>query len=312
MEKNTEISNAVLVVLSIREWQAVAQDKKVSADVCESNGVKDKRQARVWKSLFPKCPAVQKLQAVRRAARKFHYRNTLTWMHDGPRILTTANYDTYMSQMRKFRSEFEEALLDLIGQYPALKGDAKVLLAKLWDESLYPSADGLRERYSFEWKVLPLPATEGLLSLNLRTDDAEQLCDQLRDEMNQSFKDATRSMWTDLFQTVEKFVLKLQDGDAKVKAANISSVRELAALLPRLNIMGDEQLDIIAKRLTETLESVTEAKLEVDPEARRRLTSETQSVFNVMQAVMPGRTARAEAKPRTAALNKALELRRAA
>jgi hypothetical protein len=309
MEKKPEIKNAVLVMLSIREWQAKAQDKTAAAQVAKENDVKDAKQARVWKSLLARCDAVKKYEAARRAARTFHYANTLTWMHDGPRILTTENYDEYMTQMRKLKAQFEEAVLDFIEQYPQLKQDSKVMLGKLYDESQYLSNAQLMERYSFSWQVMPMPATEGLLSLKLKTDDAEQLADQLREEMNESFRNATRKMWADLFQVVEKLVLKLKDESAKVKATHIDSVRELTALLPRLNIMGDEHLDIIAKRLGETLESVTEAKLEHDLGARRKVAEETQSVFNVIQTLNNTRQ-RAVATPRPA--DKPMEMKRAA
>lgn len=309
MEKKTEIKNAVLVNLSIREWQAKAQDKKAAEQVAKENGVTDTKMARLWKSLLARCEAVQRLEAVRRAARKFHYANTLTWMHDGPRILTTANFDDYMAQMRKFKTQFEQAVLDFLAQYPQLKLDSKVTLGKLYDESQYPSQAELMERYSFNWQVMPMPATEGLLSLNLKTDDADQLAEELRNEMNETFRTATRKMWSDLYEVVDKLVSKLHDEDSKVKATHIDSVRELTNLLPRLNIMGDEHLDIIAKRLTDTLESVTEAKLEIDIDARRKVAAEAQSVFNVIQTLNPTRR-RAVATPKAA--NPTAELKRAA
>lgn len=309
MEKKTEIKNAVLVNLSIREWQAKAQDKKAAEQVAKENGVTDSKQARVWKSLLARCEAVQRLEAVRRAARKFHYTNTLTWMHDGPRILTTANFDDYMAQMRKFKTQFEQSVLDFLAQYPQLKLDSSATLGKLYDESQYPSQAELMERYSFSWQVMPMPATEGLLSLNLKTDDADQLAEELRNEMNETFRSATRKMWSDLYEVVDKLVSKLQDEDSKVKATHIDSVRELTNLLPRLNIMGDEHLDIIAKRLTDTLESVTEAKLEIDIDARRKVAAEAQSVFNVIQTLNPTRR-RAVATPKTG--NPTAELKRAA
>jgi len=309
MEKKTEIKNAVLVNLSIREWQAKAQDKKAAEQVAKENGVKDSKQARVWKNLLARCEAVQQLEAARRAARKFHYANTLTWMHDGPRILTTANFDDYMAEMRKFKTQFENAVRDFLDQYPKLKLDSSATLGKLYDESQYPSTAELMERYSFNWQVMPMPATEGLLSLNLKTDDADQLAEELRNEMNETFNSATRKMWSDLYEVVDKLVSKLKDEDAKVKATHIESVRELTNLLPRLNIMGDEHLDIIAKRLTDTLESVTEAKLELDIDARRKVAAETQSVFNVIQTLTPQRR-RAVATPK--AVEPTSELKRAA
>ncbi|KWU24733.1 DUF3150 domain-containing protein [Burkholderia cenocepacia] len=310
MENKTEIKNAVLVMLSIREWQAKAQDKTAAAQVAKENDVQDSKRARVWKDLLTRCDAVKKYESVRRAARTYHYQNTLTWMHDGPRILTTANYDEYMTQMRQFRAQFDAAVLDFIEQYPQLKHDSKVALGRLYDESQYLSHAELMERYSFSWQVMPMPATEGLLSLNLKTDDAEQLADQLREEMNESFRNATRKMWADLFEVVEKLVLKLKDESSKVKATHIDSVRELTALLPRLNIMGDEHLDIIAKRLNDTLQSVTESKLELDISARRKVAEETQSVFNVIQTLNNTRQ-RAVATPRPAQ-GGSMEMKRAA
>ena len=86
-----EIKNCILVTLNIRHWDANALDKAVSQDVADSRGVKDQSMCRLRKSLFPKSPVMKALTATMRAARTFHYENTHTWMHVGPRLLPRGN-----------------------------------------------------------------------------------------------------------------------------------------------------------------------------------------------------------------------------
>lgn len=295
-----QVTNAVLVTLNISNWDANRQDKRVSQAVAEANNVTDKRLCRLRKSLLPKTQVMDRLFAVIRAARTFHYENTHAWMHDGPRILATANYDAYMKQMRAYKADFEGCVLDFLGQYDSIKGEARLVLGMLYDAQDYPEKGYLKSRYDFDIKIQPMPASGELLSLGLEPAEADAMRRKLEADMKQTFERANRRMWEDLYERLGKLMGKLTDSTAYVQEGTITAVRELAELLPRLNITEDARLDMLSQRLLKTLEGISAESVKHNPDARNRVAAETKTVFDVMQAFM---------KP---AISRPLELKRAA
>ncbi|MNR71515.1 hypothetical protein D3C71_21440 [compost metagenome] len=307
-----QIKNAVLVSLNISVWQANRQDKKISEQVTDAHEVKDRRLGRFWKSLLPKCDVLDRLYAVQRAARTFHYENTLAWMHDGPRILPTANFEPYMQAMRRFKAQFEDAVLELVDQYGDIRTEAQKVLGRLYDEADYPDVASLKSKYDFDMKVMTMPAAEGLLQLGLESDEAEELRAKLETDMRDTVTRANRRLWEDLHARLEKLTSRLQDGDAYVREETIAAVRDLADLLPRLNVTNDQHLETLATKLKGSLANVNAATVKNDPNARKRVADETKTVFNVMQAFMaPKRGAAAPAKPVVAGRT-VMEMKRAA
>ncbi|KWT98451.1 MULTISPECIES: hypothetical protein [unclassified Variovorax] len=307
-----EIKNAVLVSLNISVWQANRQDKKISEQVTDAHQVTDRRLGRFWKSLLPKCQVLDTLYAAQRAARTFHYENTLAWMHDGPRILPTANYESYMKAMRGFKHQFEVAVLGLIDQYDGIREEARKVLGQLYSESDYPDKQSLKYKYDFDMKVMTMPASEGMLHLGLADKEAQDLCAKLEADMRDTFKRANRRMWEDLHERLERLSAKLMDGDAYVREETIAAVRDLADLLPRLNVTNDEKLDMLANRLKGSLTNVSAAMVKNDPSARKRVADEAKTVFSVMQAFMGQKRAPPAPMAAPAVNATVMELKRAA
>ena len=279
-------NKAVLVSLNISAWDANRQDKRVSGEVAEANQVTDKRLCRLRKSLLPKNKAMDRLAAVMNSARKFTYENTHAWMHDGPRILTTTNFDTFMRQMRIYKADFETAVLDLIAQYADLKEQAKTVLGRLYDELDYPGQESLRGRYAFDIKVQPMPATGGLLELGLEESEAEELRAKLEEDLEATYAKANRKLWAAMYEKVEKLVVRLNDPDAYVHPGTLGAVQEAAELVPRINLTGDTKLDVVAAQLTAALDGVTDTALKDNPAVRARVQSATSTVLRNMQAFM--------------------------
>ncbi len=281
-----QLTNAVLVTLNISNWDANRQDMRVSKAVAEANEVTDQRLCRLRKSLLPKTEVMDRLFAVIRAARTFHYENTHAWMHDGPRILSTMNFDEYMRRMRGYKADFDTAVLDFLSQYEDIKADASGVLGKLYDAADYPTVKELKSRYGFEMKVQPMPALDGLLQLGLDDAEAAALRSKLEADMRETFSSANEKLWQDLFGRVEKLYGKLADEKAYVKKETLAAVKDLAVLVPRINIMADGRLEMLAQRLQTALGDVTENTLKTNPDARAKAASEVRSVYHAMQVFM--------------------------
>lgn len=285
------VTNCTLVSLNISGWEANRQDRRVSAEVADANQVKDRRLCRLRKSLLPKTKELDKLNAVVRKARTFHYQNTHDWMHQGPRILPTANAKAYLDMMRKLKREHEKAVLEFLDSYDAIREEARNVLGSLYNSADYPSVETLRQKYNFEYVIQPMPASSTLLDLGLEPEAAQELKRKLEDDMAQTFQQANRRMWDDLYGRLEKLYTRLSDDKAQVQGKTLEAVRSLAELLPRMNITNDERLSAMATRLSESLAGLSEKSVNHNPSTRERVMADTQTVFNVMQAYMHPRRA---------------------
>lgn len=278
--------NCVLVSLNINAWEGHQLDKTVSREVADAKNVTDNSMCRLRKSLLPRVEVVLRLHRIMNSARTFHYKNTREWMHDGPRILMTKNVSHYMQGMRQIKANFEQAVLDMLAQMDDLKELAKANLGELYKESDYPSVDTLRHRYQMDYKMQPLPVSTELLDLGIATEDAKELQAKLEADMAETFERASRRNWEDLYERLERLYKKLSDEEAVVTAPALKAVQDMAEMLPRLNVTNDPKLEALSQRLQHSLGGLSAASLRHNPDTREKARSETQAVYNAMQAFM--------------------------
>jgi uncharacterized protein YigA (DUF484 family) len=275
-------ATCVLITLNIRSWEANRQDRRVSEEVAVKNNVTDQRLCRLRKSLLPKTSVMDRLDAVMRAARTFHYQNTHTWLHNGPRILTRANYDSYMLNMRRYKADFDTGVKDFVAQYGAIKELAKTVLGQLYLEEDYPAKDTLEIRYGFETSIQPLPAPASLLDMGF--DDGAETKARLESEMDSIFQQANMRLWRDLFDRVSKLNAKLQDDKAYVSDDYLEGTMKLAEMMPRMALTEDLRLAVLSHKLCDSLKGVTAAKLKLDPHRRHVLARDIFTVFGIMRS----------------------------
>lgn len=276
---------SVLVTLNISTWDINRQDRKGSASAAESHHVTDQRMCRLRKTLIPRTQELKALESVARAARTFHYENTHAWMHDGPRILTRKNYDEYMRTMRDYKVRFEAAVLNFITMFDESKAAAKAVLGDLYDEGDYPPRDTLYREYSFDTLVQPLPLSSSLLDLGLDSSESEALRLRLEQELTETFTRANRRVFEDFEARLVKLHSKVSDPVAPVLADTINGVAKLAALLPRINLLGNEGLDRLAEHVGFALEGVTAEAVKANPSVRGRVAYETGLAIKTLEAL---------------------------
>lgn len=283
-------SNSVLVNLNIRTWQANVMDQGVSQDVATQHGT-DKRYARVWKTLIPKGKgtALGEIYAIEREARSFHYGNTLPWMHDGPRILTTENYSVYMKKMRNFRSAIEQKVVEFLNEYEAAKATAKADLKTLYREDDYPERERLAKRFSIDITVMPLPKAENLNESGLSPMEVERIKRDLEKDMAITFQRANEDLWNRLYSTVSNLQTRLK-GDPKYLRENVvENSKEFLELLSRLNVNNDSNLESMRVQLKEKFAGLDAEALRKDAVLRSQKADDVDAIESMMASFMGGR-----------------------
>lgn len=265
---------AMLASVRITQWTARKLDKRVTAEVNESHGA-GADAGRYNKALLSK-GALAKVAAIASAARTLHYERTLPWSDDGNRVLPATGYLEFASKMKALRADFDSAVAEFVGGYPAFVADARIKLNGLFDAADYPSAGDIARRFGFDVVLLPMPDAR-----DFRVDVGDAESAAIRADIEARTAETIKAGMADLASRIAKTVGAMAEtlGESRTNKAGettsaifrdslVGNVRDLCALLPGLNITGDSRIAEFAARMESELLRHDAADLRVDPYAR--------------------------------------------
>lgn len=278
---------AMLARVQIKQWSATKTDQKVTDQVHEEHHASDDA-GRYLKRLVSK-NALAELAKVARQARAIHEKRTLPWEDTGARILSAAGYLEYAAEMAKFREAYEAEADRFAAGYDDFVTDARIKLNGMFNPADYPAKETIRAAFSFSIKVSPLPAAADF-RVALGDAQAEAIRADIEARTKAAVADAMRDVWQRVAEHVGHMAEKLQSfkpatgqGDKSqgvFRDSLVGNVRELAGLLPSLNITGDPALTAVADRMqalcrqdAETLRDDATARATVAAEAAAILES---------------------------------------
>jgi hypothetical protein len=229
---------AMIVNLTIRQWQGKKTDKKVTAKVESDYQAKNAGQYR--KNLV----AEEKIKEVTKAAssiRSFFYENTLAWGNNGDRLLPTANYLDFITKLMTLKGEFETVVADFVLEYPSLRDEAKIRLNGMFDDADYPSLSTIAKKFAIETDIRPVEN-----SADFRVEIAEEEIQSIRAEIEQKndarMQEATESLIQRLNDAIFHLYEKASLPDAIFRDSLVGNLRELATLAPKLNFTNDHRV----------------------------------------------------------------------
>lgn len=275
--------NVMLVDLRVSQWTGRKMDKRVSKAVADANSVAE-GAGRYYKTLLD--PAVMKdIQQLVTSARNRHYAMTLPWSDEGPRVLSSKLYFTYMQEMREYKDKFLSKVNGLLSEYPYHREEAKRLLGNLFSETDYPTPEELSGKYGFHVRVLPLPKGSDF-RCNIPDEELAEVRQQMNSENDALLKRATDEAYARVHKVASAYVDRLAETDTVFRDSLVWNARELVDLLPALNITNDPRLDELTDKLAthlgrhdpKTLRTSMGARKETY-EAAKEVVSDIESVF---------------------------------
>lgn len=276
---------AMLVTLSISQWSARRIDKRASADVAKANNV-ESNKGTYYKSLVEggSLEAIKKLAIEARAE---HYRRTLPWSDAGPRVLSSLGYFDYMAAMHQFGAKFDKLVDAFVSDYPLLRQEASRLLGDLFDDGEYPNLNMVASKFRFITAVSPLPIGD-----DFRCDLGSEEVARIRDEITAQSGAATAAAMRDAYQrvadVVERFIDRLASPETVFKNTLVTNARDLADILPSLNLTGDPALTAIAAKIKDQLCAHEPDQLRNDAASRRAAYEAAMRVQSDLMGVFSG------------------------
>ncbi len=259
-------SRAMLCSLSISMWLARKHDPDALQEIAHRHGAQADA-GRYHKVLLPKA-ALAEIQKIVSDARQEHYFMTLPWDDNGYRVLPAAAYMDHTEKMRELSNQFTPAVEALAREFGKLVEDAKVRLGGLFRPEDYPTPDGLRSKFSFETKVMPLPDA-GDFRVTLGDEEKERIKRQITTAVEASLQVASRDLWLRLYEAVTHLAERLQAYQVTEEGVEhpfrdsvVTNLVKLVDILPKLNVTADLELERLAAQVR--------ASLLVDPQELRK------------------------------------------
>ena len=281
-------SRAMLANLTLCQWSAKARDRKATRQVARFNGAKP-RAGQYTKQLVG-YKALAELRRIAREARRHHRSNTLAWFDKGPRLLPSRNYFEYINGQRDYESQHESARDDFCGEIDTHKDDAVSVLSGLYREGDYPDLATLKSKFVFKTQICPIPDGH-----DDRIDLSREVMDHLKENWEADIVSAQEGAMQDLWQRVYDAVSRmsrvltnytLDPATGRMNGAihdsMVTSVRDIADLLPRLNVAGDANLDYMREELVQSLCPHDAKDLRSDGFLRRSVASEADRILEQM------------------------------
>jgi hypothetical protein len=267
---------AMLAGLTIAQWSARKHDKRVSDKVARDHDA-SADAGRYNKTLVAK-EALKEIASIASEARGHHYTNTLPWADNGARILPAANYWDYTQEQRAFKERFHRAVTQFHESYPNYVAEAQNRLKTLFRADDYPSPAELAVKFHYEIAFTPLPSGE-----DFRVSLGEVEESRIRADIEQRLAGATQAAMRDLWERIHNAVLHIRERldlyevhPVSGKVQNpfrdtlVENLRDLAELLPKLNVTGDPALDAMRHRLAKSLCGHDAQELRDDDALRER------------------------------------------
>lgn len=269
---------ALLVTVNISQWVARKMDKRATETVNKKHKT-SATAGQYTKKLLPGATELEAVNVVASQARKFFYEQTLPWMSDGTRIISSKNYLKFVAEMRKFKSEFDSKTKDFVAAYPRLKANAVKALGDLYDPAEYP--EEIAERFSLEVSYLPMPDAK---DFRIEISEAEKR--EFQRKMKQIESDAMKEVWDRLYNVIKTASDKLKKKDAIFRDSLIENIKEMVDLLPMLNISNDKKLDAIAVNTKLLVSSLSPDTLRDNKAERTKAVKALKDIESKMGAFM--------------------------
>lgn len=245
-------SRAMLVRLQTGSWNGATIDDTVTEEVRDAHDAED-RHGKYTKFLLSP-DALKEVNGLRREAHLYHFSVTLPWQEPW-RLLPVVLYDEYKARMRGIQDSRIRARQELVNEYEQWKSEARDRLGTMFDESEYPVAEKLADRYYIRVLYNPVPDKKHFVA-DLPDEQREELAEQIQKQINERIAGANYSLYVRLRELVDQASRQLAKGTFREKL--FERIEQLLDVLPKLNLTDDSKLTEMGNSLREAFKRVAD------------------------------------------------------
>ena len=278
---------AMLAAVHISIWTATKHDRKVSRDVADRHGARE-RVGRYNKQLLMGAGKLEDLRTLAGQIRQHFYKITLPWSDEGFRLLPSHFLFDLTARMREFEVGFSLGVDQFLGVYPDYIREARAELGSLFREEDYPSVGKLREKFSVRLEILPVPTGDDF-RVTMSAEEQARIAREIDENVRQSLTRGTEDLWKRLRDVVSHMVDRLNEPETRFHSTLVTNISDLVSLLPRLNVNQDPHLERFAAQIRDNLCNYTAQDLKKHDILRATTAAEAAGIVAQMDEVLESR-----------------------
>ena len=275
---------ALLVRLSVKYPSFSKTDKGVSLEVADQKNA-NQRAVKVIKTLIETThPAYRAVKTARGALYNVFAAETAPWSEDGWYIIKAKGYDRFTEVMREKTDAFDIAVTDFLKVYPELVDQAPHRLGDLFDAEIFPSVEACAELFHSDVEVRPVPEA-GDFRVAMSAEDKQKIVTQMQRKNDERVTQVTSECFDRAYSAISNMVERLEAFDPDKKGAKlydslVGNVRDIADLLPSLNVGDDPRLEQLAKDIGLRLTETDASTLKKDEGKRQEVADNARQIMN--------------------------------
>lgn len=286
---------AMLAAVHISVWTATKHDRKVSREVADQNGARE-RAGRYNKQLLMGAGKLEELRSLAGQIRQHFYKVTLPWSDEGLRLLPSHFLFELKAKMREFDREFTHRVESFLAVYPDYIQEARSELGGLFREEDYPSAEKLRDKFGVKLDILPFPAGDDF-RVDMSAEEHAHMAREIDARAKEKLAKGTEELWKRLRQVVSNMVERLNEPESRFHTTLVTNIDELVSVLPNLNVNQDPDLDRFAAQVHERLCSYSAKELKKDDQLRASTAAKAAGIVAEIDGVLGERRSNVLAFP---------------
>lgn len=261
---------AILVKPTFHSWTGNKSLDNEMAEAYTGRSDVDKNAIRHTKKLLSKSENAMLCRNIIRQAAKFHRDNTVPWSWDGWGMLPRKNVEHYQGTMRDFQENklYHAASLLFETFHQDVEADRDVL-GPLFRYEDYIVPEQVFDKFKIDVQYEPI-VNLNAIQLDVIGDHVAVAVEQTRARHESAILAATSQLRDRIERILSDTVQRLEGMTDKSKKpeALLRSIQELAEVLPRLNISGDQGINDAAEQLRTRILSFTPEDLRDNDEVR--------------------------------------------
>ena len=237
-------------------------------------------------------PKFKAVTAVRTQTVNYWKGMSLPYPETGVRLIRQDSIDEFARRLNGFKSELEEAVVDLGEHYDELMTAARRRLGSLYSAADYPAS--LQGMFAVDWEFPSVEPPEYLRRLNPEL--YEQECERVRSRFDEAVRLAEAAFIDEFAQLVSHLCERLGGGnDGRPKVFRNSAVDNLRDFFERfrsLNVGTNAELDELVTQAQQIVGGVRPQNLRDNSGLRQQVATQLSGVQSVLDGLLVDRPRR--------------------
>jgi hypothetical protein len=267
-------SSAILVNLHVGMWTGRRKDKEATAQVIKDAGANAPDAASVNKHPISKT-ALAPIVTAMGMVRDHFYKNSLPWKDNGDRVVSRKCALEFVEGHELAVKNFNETVDHFVNTvYLSEMEGGHFRMGTMFNPDEWPTQKQVRKKY---YVSMDMDAVPDALDFRLKTNDAA-----FQARVNGAMKD----LWERVYEPIEALHKQLADEKAKLFIPTFNNVKEIIALIPKLNFTDDPELEALHERCSKQMALWEPKDFKTDTAARAAAAREANTVLQDMSGFM--------------------------